>query len=637
MTASVITVVAVVAGIAWLALLGVSAVRNRGSEEVSPNLAPGLTNAEVETTRLEAGQKAAIAFSALLAISLPLYFLGELDRQEAFVGEFAEESISRGEHIVEEFACFSCHGPDGTGGSAQFVEQRSGVTVSWEAPSLNDIFLRYDEDEVNYWITFGRGNTPMPPWGVPGGGPLNELQVVDVVNYLKTIQAPQAAALEELEPAISVQLDRLATAEDTVAAAILNQRQTIADIESAPEEFDAFDPLAKRADELEERAGEGIDTDGDGVSDSVETELSALTAEVAALFRTVEPVALDPAAPDAELADEAISQLEAAIERDPILEQHLAAVSAAIEGGEVNPATGLTAAALEVLEDSRAAAETLGVSGFPSEIETAADAAELVAALTEASEAEDADPAIAELLTEVTAAVEGSSDPDGDGLSSAAEDTITAQMADAAETTMPFQVTVVNLDPANPASVGGTNDAATLNTVVGNLDSLRVTLRVAKENNDSLLAIENGGLAFLEAARDQRAWEIDIEGVAEAMEVSTEEAQRAVGIFNANCARCHTAGFSAGVPYTQEAGSGGFAPALWDGRPLIQFGDVPSDPETEVDLLVEFLTEGSEANTPYGLGGFASGRMPAFGAILSAEDIELLAAYLRSGNMDGLE
>jgi hypothetical protein len=105
---------------------------------------------------LETGQKAAIAFSALLAIALPLYFLGELDRQESFVDEFAGESITRGEHIVEEFACFSCHGPEGVGGSAEFVEQRSGVTVSWTAPSLNDILFRYDEDEVNYWVTFGQ-------------------------------------------------------------------------------------------------------------------------------------------------------------------------------------------------------------------------------------------------------------------------------------------------------------------------------------------------------------------------------------------------------------------------------------------------------------------------------------------------
>jgi mono/diheme cytochrome c family protein len=117
------------------------------------------------------------------------------------------------------------------------------------------------------------------------------------------------------------------------------------------------------------------------------------------------------------------------------------------------------------------------------------------------------------------------------------------------------------------------------------------------------------------------------------MDVSEDEAERAVALFNANCARCHTAGFSAGVPYTQEAGSGGFGPALWDGRPVVQFGEDPG--AAEDDLLVQFLIRGSEAEQPYGLNGFGSGRMPAFGAILPQEDIELLAAYLRSGNLDG--
>jgi mono/diheme cytochrome c family protein len=269
-------------------------------------------------------------------------------------------------------------------------------------------------------------------------------------------------------------------------------------------------------------------------------------------------------------------------------------------------------------------------------VEEVSDADALVTALEEASTAEGADPAAAELLTTVQAAISDGTDPDGDGLSTSAEATITAQMADAAGTTIPPQVAVVSLDPTNPVSVGGVADATTLNTVVGNLDSLRVTLRVATENNDSLLAIEEGGLVFLEVAQERRAWEIDIEGVAAAMEVSEEEAARAVGLFNSNCARCHTAGFSAGVPYTQEAGSGGFGPALWDGRPLVQFGPAPDDPEQEVDLLVQFLINGSEANAPYGLNGFGSGRMPAFGAILAQEDIELLAAYLRSGVLNGM-
>ena len=91
---------------------------------------------------------------------------------------------------------------------------------------------------------------------------------------------------------------------------------------------------------------------------------------------------------------------------------------------------------------------------------------------------------------------------------------------------------------------------------------------------------------------------------------------------------------SAGVPYTLEAGSGGFGPALWDGRELVQFGEAPDDPD-EPDLLIEFLIKGSESQKPYGLNGFGSGRMPAFGATLSAEDLGLLARYLRGGNMDG--
>ena len=218
MTADVITVLAVVAGIVWLGLMLVSALRNRGgAEEVAPNLKPGIDDQQLETKRLEGGQKAAIAFSAFLAISLPLYFLGETNRQEGFVVEFAEASVARGEHIVEEFACFSCHGPLGSGGSAPYVEKRSGVAVAWTAPSLDDVFYRYSPDEVNFWITYGRGNTPMPAWGVAGGGPMNEKQVEDVVNYLATIQISQQAAVDKMVGAVPAEISRLENADATVA------------------------------------------------------------------------------------------------------------------------------------------------------------------------------------------------------------------------------------------------------------------------------------------------------------------------------------------------------------------------------------------------------------------------------------
>ncbi|NIR38262.1 MAG: hypothetical protein GWN79_14355, partial [Actinobacteria bacterium] len=70
--------------------------------------------------------------------------------------------------------CYGCHGPDGVGGVASYVEKRSGVTVSWAAPSLNDIFYRYGRDEIRYWLVYGRGNSPMPAWGLAGGGPMND-------------------------------------------------------------------------------------------------------------------------------------------------------------------------------------------------------------------------------------------------------------------------------------------------------------------------------------------------------------------------------------------------------------------------------------------------------------------------------
>ncbi len=632
MTANIITVIAVVAGIAWLGVLFVSAIRNRGGEEIAPNLRPGITDEEMETRRLEGGQKAAIVFSAFLAISLPLYFLTEPQRQEGFVEEFSEGSINRGAHLVEEFACFSCHGPEGSGGSAPYVEKRSGVTVAWAAPSLNDVFFRYDEDEVNFWVTYGRGNTPMPAWGLPGGGPLNEEQVVDVVNYLKTIQVGQAENLADIEPGIANALTALEGADATVEAEILGQRQVVAQIAAATDDVATATPLAEDARAALDASPGAIDTDADGVSDAAETELTAISQDAVASFQIIEPVSLDPAVPDADLAESVLADLQAASETDPIILTNIAAIETAIEEGTVDPEVGLSDAALTTLEEVRAAAESAGVD-VAGAIEDLDDANGLIAALDEAAAAAEPVAEAATLSGEATAAVEDGSDPDGDGLSSGAEDTINSQVAAAIADTMPSQVTAITLDPTNPASVGGQPDAVTAATFVGNLESLATTLQITATNQDALLTAEQGGVEFLEQALEDKAYEIDFAGVAEAMGSSDAEAERAVGLFNSNCARCHTAGFSAGIPYTQEAGSGGFGPALWDGRPTVQFGDAAENPAD--DLLIQFLINGSEEQTPYGINGFGSGRMPAFGPNLSEADIELLARYLRGGDLDG--
>ena len=365
-----------------------SAIRNRGGEEVAPNLKPGITDQEIETKRLEGGQKAAIAFSAFLAVSIPLYFLGETGRQENFVQEFDEAAIERGAHIVEEFRCFDCHGPEGVGGTARYVEKRSGVTVQWAVPSLNDVLLRYDEDEVNFWVTYGRGNTPMPAWGLAGGGPLNELQVESVVEYLKSIQISQNETLAEIEPGIEAQLERLETADATIRVAVVNQTQVVADIFAAPARLEIVTPLSERATEILETAVEGIDTDADGVTDAAEAELTAISVDAVEQLTVVVPIAMDPEVADAELADEAIASLEAVLEEAPVVELNLTAINAAIDIGTVEPGVGLGSGSLVVLEEIANQAADLGIE-VPASVENQDDAVELAAALDAAVASDD--------------------------------------------------------------------------------------------------------------------------------------------------------------------------------------------------------------------------------------------------------
>ena len=107
-----------------------------------------------------------------------------------------------------------------------------------------------------------------------------------------------------------------------------------------------------------------------------------------------------------------------------------------------------------------------------------------------------------------------------------------------------------------------------------------------------------------------------------ALPVKASPSKRAVGLFNGYCARCHTGGYQAGVAFEQGAGSGAWGPSLQDGRSVIQFPDAADQ--------VQFIIRGSVNNENFGINGLGSGRMPGFGQILSAEDIELIVAYERS-------
>lgn len=150
---------------------------------------------------------------SLTALSLPLYWLGERGRQEGSIRGFDRRSVHRGETSYNEvFLCLNCHGASGGGGPAPWTVAQYNAdgtpkidpatnkqvlkAVSWMAPQINNVGLRYREDQIRNVLIYGRGsNKPMPAWGLKGGGPGNEQQIDDLVNFLKhwAIESNEAA------------------------------------------------------------------------------------------------------------------------------------------------------------------------------------------------------------------------------------------------------------------------------------------------------------------------------------------------------------------------------------------------------------------------------------------------------------
>ncbi|MBA3604475.1 MAG: cytochrome c [Actinomycetota bacterium] len=87
-----------------------------------------------------------------------------------------------------------------------------------------------------------------------------------------------------------------------------------------------------------------------------------------------------------------------------------------------------------------------------------------------------------------------------------------------------------------------------------------------------------------------------------------------------SCARCHTQGWSYDMP--GEPGQGAFGWNLTAGSTAAHF---PDDAEME-----EFISLGSELGQGYGRQGQGSGRMPAFGQLLTDEQIAAVVDYVRS-------
>ncbi len=165
-----------------------------GSEiELAANRGNMPSDDELEGRKLNAALFSALGLLAIIAVALPLYWLAEPGRQEGAVESYNEIFIERGLALYETGAqCVTCHGGAGVGGVTTFIiNDQNGQfvgQVSWNAPALDNLLYRYDEEQVRYILNWGRPGTPMAAWGAPGGGPLTTQQIDDLIAYLWSVQ-----------------------------------------------------------------------------------------------------------------------------------------------------------------------------------------------------------------------------------------------------------------------------------------------------------------------------------------------------------------------------------------------------------------------------------------------------------------
>ncbi len=165
-----------------------------GSEiELAANKKPYLSDEELEGVKLDRSLSFALIVLGITAVALPFYWLAEPGRQDGAVDAYQLNFESRGEGLYTEGAqCVNCHAAGGVGGTAAYVLQDADGqfigNAAWTAPALNNVFLRYSEDEVRYILNFGRPGSPMAAWGTPGGGPLTTQQVQNVMEYVQTFE-----------------------------------------------------------------------------------------------------------------------------------------------------------------------------------------------------------------------------------------------------------------------------------------------------------------------------------------------------------------------------------------------------------------------------------------------------------------
>jgi mono/diheme cytochrome c family protein len=210
-----------------------------GSEvELAANRRQYLDDEQLEGPRLDRVLRWGLISLSIVGVGLPLYWLAEPGRQSGAVDNFEETFVERGAALFAPtadggFNCAGCHGgAQGLGGevpytlteyeydeSGDIVRDEEGNPettlrqVSWRAPALNTVALRMTDDQMRQVLTYGRPFSPMPAWGIEGGGPMNEQQIDNLIAYLHSIAISPEEAQQQAQDEAEAEVERLSTLE----------------------------------------------------------------------------------------------------------------------------------------------------------------------------------------------------------------------------------------------------------------------------------------------------------------------------------------------------------------------------------------------------------------------------------------
>jgi mono/diheme cytochrome c family protein len=190
-----------IVGGSLLLLAGIASLllrrRRVAGPEIPPGMRPGPSDDDLETPILQRLQGWGVVLVAFFVVWVPIVWLQEpsvnLDQERSLL----TESIERGQRAVQPFSeenqlgvgCVRCHGPELRGGTVipNGTDPETGQPRFAYPLNLTTVCSRLTPDEIRTVIEQGRIAQGMPSWSVRFAGALDDQQIIDIVNYIISI------------------------------------------------------------------------------------------------------------------------------------------------------------------------------------------------------------------------------------------------------------------------------------------------------------------------------------------------------------------------------------------------------------------------------------------------------------------